>query len=98
MTSEVVDVRVDRATSLTISFDDGVQCYFELPELRQSCPCATCRGIRDAGGEVTLIDALSITDAELVGAWGISLTWSDGHATGIYPWDALRRWCDERAR
>ena len=32
---------------------------------------------------------------ELVGAWGISFTWNDGHATGIYPWDALRRWCDE---
>ncbi|MCU1345424.1 MAG: hypothetical protein JWL70_1690 [Acidimicrobiia bacterium] len=97
MTSEVVDVRVDRATSLTITYDDGHQCSFPLPELRQICPCATCRGIRDAGGEVVLIDALAISDAELVGAWGISLTWSDGHNTGIYPWDALRRWCDERA-
>jgi DUF971 family protein len=98
MASEVVDVRVDRAVSLTITYDDGCECQFELPELRQSCPCATCRGIRDAGNEVVVMEDLSITDAEFVGAWGISLTWSDGHATGIYPWDALRRWCDERAR
>jgi DUF971 family protein len=38
---------------------------------------------------------LRIEEAELVGAWGLSVTWNDGHATGIYPWDALRRWCDE---
>ena len=35
-----------------------------------------------------------IEDAELVGAWGLSVTWNDGHSTGIYSWDALRRWCD----
>ena len=36
-----------------------------------------------------------MTDARLVGAWGLGLTWSDGHATGIYPWESMRRWCDE---
>ena len=27
---------------------------------------------------------LLITDAELVGAYGMSITWNDGHSTGIY--------------
>jgi hypothetical protein len=26
---------------------------------------------------------------------GLSIRWSDGHSTGIYSRDALRRWCDE---
>jgi DUF971 family protein len=93
--AQVVDVRVERDRAVIITFEDDHQCRFELAPLRQACPCATCRGIRDAGNSVTLSDTLAITDAELVGAWGISLTWSDGHSTGIYPWDALRRWCDE---
>jgi DUF971 family protein len=38
--------------------------------------------------------ALAIADAQLVGAWGLGLTWSDGHSTGIYPFESLRHWCD----
>ena len=37
---------------------------------------------------------LRIESAELVGAWGISFSWSDGHTTGIYSWDLLRAWRD----
>jgi DUF971 family protein len=40
---------------------------------------------------------VTIEDAELVGAWGMSIRWSDGHSTGIYSWDALRRWCERSA-
>ena len=38
-----------------------------------------------------------ILNAELVGHWGISFAWSDGHGTGIFPFDSLREWCDQRA-
>ena len=30
----------------------------------------------------------------LHGAWGLNITWNDGHRTGIFPFDALRRWSD----
>jgi DUF971 family protein len=30
-----------------------------------------------------------IIDAEFGGAWGMSITWNDGHSTGIYSWDLL---------
>nr|MBA2327462.1 DUF971 domain-containing protein [Actinomycetota bacterium] len=33
-----------------------------------------------------------IEDAELIGAWGITLRWNDGHSTGIFSWDLLRHW------
>ena len=39
-------------------------------------------------------DSITITDAELSGAWGLSLDWSDGHSTGIYAWEKLRAWVD----
>lgn len=39
-------------------------------------------------------EAITITDAELSGAWGLNLDWSDGHSTGIYAWEKLRTWVD----
>ena len=51
-------------------------------------------GTRDAGESVATGvergDPISITDAELAGAFGINLDWSDGHRTGIYAWTYLR--------
>ena len=38
---------------------------------------------------------LRIDDANLHGAWGLAITWNDGHATGIFPFEALRRWDEE---
>jgi DUF971 family protein len=35
---------------------------------------------------------LRVEDAELVGAWGITFTWNDGHSTGIFSWALLRQW------
>jgi DUF971 family protein len=35
---------------------------------------------------------LRIEDANLHGAWGLLIAWNDGHATGIFPFESLRRW------
>ena len=35
---------------------------------------------------------LRVEHAELHGAWGLKLTWNDGHDTGIFPFELLRRW------
>ena len=43
------------------------------------------------------MEELSIADAELVGAWGLSIEWHDGHNTGIFPWTSLRRWYEGEA-
>ena len=97
--AQVTDIEVDRERSVSVTFDDGKVCSFGLEELRVNCPCATCRSWRDRGepawprpGSPT---PPTIAAAELVGAWGISFTWNDGHATGIYAWEVLRSWCDD---
>lgn len=94
MSTTVVDITVERTRAVTVVFDDGVACEFPLAELRAACPCATCRGRRDAGSPAWSgrPEDLSIADAQLAGAWGLSIRWHDGHDTGIYPWDALRQW------
>lgn len=95
--AEVVDVTVERDAGVTVRWSDGVEARFGLAELRSDCPCAACRGVREQGGSPWPPPGrpdlpLSIVDAELVGAWGMSLRWSDGHDTGIYPWVRLRAW------
>jgi DUF971 family protein len=94
--AQVTDVEVDRERAVTITFDDGTVTTFGLEELRRSCPCATCRSWRERGEVAWPRPGApvppTIVDAELVGAWGISFRWNDGHSTGIYSWEILRSW------
>jgi DUF971 family protein len=97
---DVTEVVIDRERSrLEVGFDDGVVASLPLDFVRQACPCATCRGRREAGHEAWQqrpgAAPLSVLGAELSGAWGLSIQWSDGHDTGIYPWASLRRWAAE---
>ena len=93
--AQVVDVELDRGLELRVSYDDGVTCSFALLDLRRACPCATCRGRREAGSPAYTGSSITARDAELHGNWGISIDWSDGHSTGIYPWTHLRQWWDD---
>ena len=87
-------VDVERERGLTITFGDGHTCFFANVQLRSGCPCAACRDLRSVGKEAWEGESISILNAELVGGWGISFAWSDGHGTGIFPFDSLREWCE----
>lgn len=60
--------------------------------LRLSCPCAMC--VEEMSGR-PLLDPASVpadiapSAIQLVGAYGLGVTWSDGHSTGIFPWHRL---------
>lgn len=91
-------VDVERERGLTITFGDGHECFFDNDALRRGCPCASCRDLRTRGQDAWDGGPGSITilNAELVGSWGISFAWSDGHGTGIFPFESLRTWCEDR--
>ncbi len=76
---------------MTLTWDDGSTTRIELTPLRARCPCAACRTRRDQGAPVVPSTPVQIVDAEIVGGWGLGVTWSDGHSTGIYSWELLRR-------
>jgi DUF971 family protein len=95
---DIESVEVDRRSHVEVLFDDGVRARFELGPLRQACPCAECNARRTRGEPVAPWadrgEPITVTGAELSGAWGLSLSWSDGHSTGIYAWEKLRTWLD----
>lgn len=79
---------------MTVTWHDGHQTRLPLSTLRDRCLCASCAHLRRTGDPVWSGHAeLVVTGAELVGGWGLGLAWSDGHATGVYPWSTLRSWC-----
>jgi DUF971 family protein len=93
-TSQVIDIELERDRELRVTYDDGVVATFPILSLRRSCPCAGCRGRREQSLDPYPGDTISALEAELHGNWGIAIRWSDGHDTGIYAWEHLRRWWD----
>lgn len=95
---QVTTITVKRDTGVHVDFADGRECDFGLVELRLNCPCAGCRVDRERHEapwpKSHSPRPLRIVDAQLVGAWGVSLVWNDDHAAGIYSWELLRNWCE----
>ncbi len=96
MTSSTQPVRIGRRDpgKVVIEWEDGCKVTYSAAELRRLCPCAQC--IHELTGEPLLDpesvpDGLSQQNLRLVGSYGIAMEFSDGHTTGIYTYEALRR-------
>jgi DUF971 family protein len=83
---------------LAIRWDDGGESFIPLEKLRRSCPCAGCKGEVDIMGNLYKgpDQPLSPTAFELVrfmtvGTYAIQPVWKDGHSTGLFSFDYLRR-------
>lgn len=81
---------------LRIRWKDGHVSEYEPLMLRLRCPCARC--VDEMSGR-PLLDTSKVDPGvypfsiEHVGRYALRFEWSDGHATGIYPYDMLRRIC-----
>lgn len=79
---------------LAITWDDGWRTLTPLKLLRENCPCAGC--VDEWSGK-RMLDPASIRDdirplrMEPMGNYALQVTWSDGHSSGIYSWELLRR-------
>lgn len=70
----------------------GATAFLPARTLRLACPCAGC--VEEMTGRPLLDPATVPADIRpvrlaLVGAYGLQVFWSDGHATGIYTFDQL---------
>ncbi|MBA2433152.1 MAG: DUF971 domain-containing protein [Chthoniobacterales bacterium] len=82
---------------LAIAWNDGAESFLPLELLRRACPCASCGGEPDVLGQVAR-PHVSYTPASfelrgwnLVGGYAVQPQWEDGHGTGIYAYQYLRR-------
>jgi DUF971 family protein len=84
---------------LRISWSDGQVREYAIRDLRNLCPCATCREKRNAPPPPPTqfriiseaeIQPLRIAAMKPVGNYAYSIDFSDGHNTGIYTLESLR--------
>jgi len=83
---------------LAIKWDDGGENFIRLETLRRACPCAGCKGEIDVMGNLhknpdrplppQAFQLLRITN---VGGYAIQPIWGDGHSSGLFSFDYLKR-------
>lgn len=83
-------------SALRIEWKDGHTSTYLPYDLRLACPCAGC--VDELSGQRTLTPQMVQpgvypTAIHYVGRYALQFVWSDGHTTGIYPYDLLRRLC-----
>jgi DUF971 family protein len=91
-------------SELAIKWDDGGESFIPVETLRRACPCAGCVGERDVMGTLHKgpDQPLSPQSFQLqrlvnVGGYAIQPVWGDGHATGIFSFEYLRRLAGEQS-
>ncbi len=99
-----VRVKKTEGDGVEITWADGRHSAFPFPFLRYACPCATCEEEREAAGrpageppprkvEVFALYQAPPRPVEVtpVGRYALQFQWNDGHTSGIYSWEYLRR-------
>jgi len=84
---------------LGIVWSDGTESYLDYVKLRNNCPCAKCEGEPDVLGRVekpkpdfsNVTAMYDLQEIEFMGGYALKLRWRDGHNTGIYSYDLLRK-------
>jgi DUF971 family protein len=82
---------------LAIQWNDGTESYLDLQFLRRACPCAACGGEPDVLGNIMRPNvsysdnSFDLVGFQIVGGYAIQPRWADGHSTGIYSFQYLRR-------
>jgi len=103
-----VKIHVKTGLGVDITWVDGHTSHYNFSYLREECPCATCndeRGKKEAFKAAAAPGAASFPvlpmfkakpraqSASAVGNYAISISFTDGHSTGIYSYDHLRSIC-----
>ena len=98
-------IAISKSKGIQIDWKDGHRSDYPLGYLRDECPCATCTGAHGTEPQKTnyaaepknlfpmYTPALKMLSVEPVGSYAIRMSWSDGHSTGIYSFDHLRKIC-----
>lgn len=86
-------IEIPQTGELVLSWKDGTQTKIDPFTLRLNCPCATCvdenTGKRIIQPEMIKMD-IKVFEAGVIGRYGLSLKFSDGHGTGIFKFTKLK--------
>ena len=80
-------------SKISIKWSDDAETSYSAPQLRRSCPCASC--VNEWTGEKILepgkiADDMKFNHISIVGRYALNFHFSDGHDTGIFSFKYLR--------
>ncbi len=107
MSTDPLHIAVSKSKGIKIDWSDGHFSGLGCSLLRDECPCASCTGAHGTDPQKSNYSApkaeptpfqmyqpvLKMLSIEEVGAYAVRIHWSDGHNTGIYSYEHLRRIC-----
>jgi DUF971 family protein len=106
VTPAKVRIHKTEGTGVEIDWKDGHRSAWSFAWLRNGCPCATCHEDREQNGRKpgepkpkpqTLLPMYEAparpVEITPVGNYAVKFKWRDGHESGIYSWEYLRRVC-----
>ena len=82
---------------IAIIWDDGTESYYPCDRLRAASPSAETQGEQDILGQVhggnphRNFEGVLVTGWEIVGNYAVRFDFSDGHRTGLYSYDYLKK-------
>lgn len=78
---------------LSIAFDDGTKAVIPYKFLREESPSAENKGHGNGPPppRAPIPDDILVTGAEPTGRYAVRISFSDGHKTGLYTWELLKR-------
>jgi DUF971 family protein len=82
---------------VAIAWSDGTESYLPFGPLRAASPSAETQGERDifgrqyGGNGPRNYEGVQVTGWDLVGNYAVRFEFSDGHRTGLYTYDYLRK-------
>jgi DUF971 family protein len=83
---------MDKGRTLEVVFDDGETVRLTAERLRVESPSAEVQGHSPSQKKrVTGKENVAIVGVEPVGNYAVKLVFDDGHDTGLYSWDYLRK-------
>ena len=84
-------------SEVAIVWDDGAESYFTAEKLRAASPSAETQGERGIFGQKYGGDGpknyagVTVLSWEKIGNYAVRFDFSDGHRTGLYSYDYLRK-------
>ncbi|HYZ85461.1 MAG TPA: DUF971 domain-containing protein [Bryobacteraceae bacterium] len=99
-------IAISKSKGIKIDWKDRHFSDLSCALLRDECPCATCTGAHGTEPQRTSFSkqnqgnpfqmykpAPKMVNVEPVGNYAIRIIWNDGHSSGIYSFDHLRKIC-----
>lgn len=103
--AEPEHIAISKSKGIKIDWKDGHRSEYSTAYLRDECPCATCTGAHGTEPQKSGYSSptqemfpmykpsIRMTKIEEAGHYALHIFWNDGHNTGIYSYDHLRRIC-----